>query len=163
MKFISIGPNDLNNYDTLISEKPAFLKIYSPGCGHCVAMKDDWNALKNAKEIANLDINIIEMDADAISNKVKSKSGQINGGVPTIRYVHKNGKKWVDYKNERSTKEMVDFVLEQTNNKNTQMSGGKKTKKSIRKGMRKSIKKTKKSIRKYIKKTKKSRKTIKKY
>ena len=146
MKFISISPNDLNNYDTLIAEKPAFLKIYSPGCGHCVAMKDDWNALKNAKELTNLDMNIIEMDADAISDKVKSKSGQINGGVPTIRYVHKNGKKWVDYKNERSTKEMVNFVLEQMNNKNTQM-GGKKIKKSIRKSIRKS-KKSRKIIRK---------------
>ena len=161
MKFISIGPNDLNNYDTLISEKPAFLKIYSPGCGHCVAMKDAWNALKNSKELKNLDINIIEMDADAISDKVKSKSGQINGGVPTIRYVKKNGEKWVDYKNERSTKEMVDFVLEQMNIKNTQM-GGKKIKKSIRKSIRKSKKSIRKSIRKTIRKSKKSRKTIRK-
>ena len=35
MKYISIDPDGAVLFDSLVSEKPAFVKFYHPQCGHC--------------------------------------------------------------------------------------------------------------------------------
>ena len=109
MKFVRIGPNDSTKYDELVETMPAFIKIYSPNCGHCENMKEAWNALEDSEDIKNYDIAIIEVHEGA-TNNINSPSGKITEGVPAIRAVQINGKKWKEYQGDRSVKDMVEFI-----------------------------------------------------
>ena len=93
MKFIRIGPSDSEKYDELIETMPAFVKIHSPNCGHCVNMKEAWDALEDSDDIKNYDIAIIEVHEGA-TNNINSPSGKIDQGLPTIRAVKLHGKNW---------------------------------------------------------------------
>lgn len=126
MKFVRVGPNDSEKYDKLIETMPAFVKIHSPNCGHCVNMKEAWDELENSADIKNYDIAIIEVHEGA-TNNITSPSGKIDQGLPTIRAVKLNGKKWKEYEGDRSVKDMVKFIKNNFTDKKT-MSGGKGTK-----------------------------------
>ncbi len=121
MKFVRLGPNDSKKYDELIETLPAFVKIHSPNCGHCVNMKEAWDALEKSSDIKHYDIAIIEVHEGA-TNNISSPSGQIDQGLPTIRAVQLNGKKWKEYEGDRSVEDMVSFIEENFNNRF--MSGG---------------------------------------
>ena len=112
MKFIRIGENDAKKYDALIKEMPALIKIYSPSCHYCQEMQKDWDALEKDKSLKDYAIAIVEILVDA-SDEIKSPSGKVTNGIPTIRAVKKNGDKWVDYNGERSTSEMAKFIKQQ--------------------------------------------------
>jgi len=155
MEFISITPENNNaaKFNEVIKEKPAFVKLYSPGCGHCVAMQGAWDELKANPELKDYNMAIIEVHADEIP-KIKSPAMEVNGGFPTIRKVLINGALGKDYEGNRSTKDMVKFIKEnfaETLNKGQKGGGGKKThrrkynKKSKSKKSRKSKRKHKKS------------------
>ena len=49
MKFISITPKNISEYETIVEthKTPALVKLYSPNCGHCQMMQSAWDALKN--------------------------------------------------------------------------------------------------------------------
>lgn len=157
MKFVRIGPSDSNKYDELIETLPAFVKIYSPNCGHCVNMKEAWDMLENSDDIKNYDIAIIEVHEEA-TNNIISPSGKIDQGLPTIRAVQLLGKKWKEYEGDRSVKDMINFIKDnftKDNNKdkkhnkkyhNKKMSGGKKLlkiKKSYIKNTKRKVMETK--------------------
>ena len=169
MKFISITPenNNTNEFMEVTNEMPAFVKLYSPGCGHCIAMQDAWDALKGNAALTNYEMAVIEVHADEL-DKIKSPAMSVNQGFPTVRKVLKNGNVGKDYEGNRTTADMIKFIkenfaetLNKGNNKKSQthihkMKGGKKSRKS-KKG--KQTRKTKKS-----KKSKKShRKTYRKH
>jgi thiol-disulfide isomerase/thioredoxin len=113
MKFISITPENNNTAEFMevISKMPSFVKLYSPGCGHCVAMQDDWNALKNNAALTDYDMAVIEVHADEL-DKINSPAMTINQGFPTIRKVLKNGNLGKDYEGNRSTVDMINFIKE---------------------------------------------------
>ena len=174
MKFVRVGPTDSEKYDDLIQTMPAFVKIYSPNCGHCVNMKEAWDALEDSADIQNYDIVIIEVHEQA-TNNIKSPSGKIDQGLPTIRAVQLHGKKWKEYEGDRSVKDMINFIksnFTKDDNKNKKknsnkiMSGGKgtktkgtKTKGTKTKGTKRKSAKRKSTKRKSAKrKSKKSRK-----
>ena len=176
MKFIKIDNNNNNdlNYDEMIKSGPAFIKIYSPNCGHCVRMQEAWDKLENNEDLKKEDINVIEILVDTTSN-IESASGKADLGLPTIRYVNKNGKTWKEYEGNRETEDMVKFIKEH-HNKNTkpnksqknQNGGGiynnKKSKKTLKRKSKKTLKrKSKKTLKRKSKKTlkRKSNKTLK--
>jgi len=149
MKFVRIGPSDSEKYDELIETMPAFVKIHSPNCGHCVNMKEAWDALENSDDIKNYDIAIIEVHEGA-TNTIKSPSGKIDQGLPTIRAVKLHGKKWKEYEGDRSVKDMVNFIKDNFKLDDKKiMSGGmgtknksmkRKTKRKVRGGKSKGTK-----------------------
>ena len=147
MNFVRLGPNDSEKYDELIETMPAFVKIHSPNCGHCVNMKEAWDALEDSDDIKNYDIAIIEVHEGA-TNNITSPSGKIDQGLPTIRAVKLNGKKWKEYEGDRSVENMVKFIKDNfklDDDKKT-MSGGKimlKRKKSSSRKTRRKVKGTK--------------------
>lgn len=120
MKFVKIdNNNNASDYDKMIKSGPAFIKIYSPNCGHCVRMQEAWDKLENNEDLKKEDINVIEILVDT-TNSIKSASGKADLGLPTIRYVNKNGKTWREYEGNRETEDMVNFIKEHHNkNKNT--------------------------------------------
>ena len=84
-------------------------------------MKEAWDALEKSSDIKHYDIAIIEVHEGA-TNNISSPSGQIDQGLPTIRAVQLNGKKWKEYEGDRSVEDMVSFIEENFNNR--LMSGG---------------------------------------
>jgi len=154
MKFIKID-NNYNelSYDVLIHNEPAFIKIYSPSCGHCVRMQEAWDKLENNEGLKNHDINIIEILVDKTDN-IKSASGKADLGLPTIRYVNKNGKTWKEYEGNRETEDMIKFIKQHhkkkknTNTNTNRQNGGNRKKKTLKRKSRKSRKAKKNKSRK---------------
>ena len=111
MKFISITPENNNTAEFMevISKMPAFVKLYSPGCGHCVAMQDAWDALKDNAALKIYDMAIIEVHSDELDN-INSPAMSVNEGFPTIRKVLKNGNLGKDYNGNRSTAYIIKFI-----------------------------------------------------
>jgi hypothetical protein len=162
MKFISITPENNNTAEFMkvISQMPAFVKLYSPGCGHCVAMQDAWDALKDNPALKDYDMAVIEVHADELDN-IKSPAMSVNQGFPTIRKVLKNGNLGKDYEGDRSTADMIKFIKD--NFVKTPMKGGGKRKTPMKGGKppikRGGKRKTKKTTRrKTRRKTRKGRK-----
>ena len=129
MKFISITPenNNTGEFMEVISQMPAFVKLYSPGCGHCVAMQDAWDALKGNAALKDYDMAIIEVHADEL-DKINSPAVSVNQGFPTIRKVLKNGNLGKDYEGDRSTADMIKFIKDnfsETHSKNNKHSNNK--------------------------------------
>ena len=162
MKFVRVGPTDSEKYDDLIQTMPAFVKLYSPNCGHCVNMKEAWDALEDSADIKKYDIAIIEVHEGA-TNNISSPSGKIDQGLPTIRAVQLHGKKWKEYEGDRSVKDMVKFIKDnfKLDDDKRIMSGGKRTKRKSTKrksAKRKSAKGKSKRKSNTKSKSKKSRK-----
>jgi thiol-disulfide isomerase/thioredoxin len=124
MKYISIDPDGAVLFDSLVSEKPAFVKFYHPECGHCRSMAPEWSALKDELKGETLDTNIIEVHADAIPN-IKSACVQNVEGLPTLMMVGKGGKTISAYEGERTREHLSAFVK-----RNSPMSGGRKSRRT---------------------------------
>jgi thiol-disulfide isomerase/thioredoxin len=133
MKYISIDPYGAVLFDSLVNDKPAFVKFYHPECGHCRSMAPEWSALKDELKDETFDTNIIEVHADAIPN-IKSACAQNVAGFPTIMMVGKGGETISAYEGERTRGPMSEFVK-----RNSPMSGGRIRKTRTRK---KRVKKT---------------------
>jgi hypothetical protein len=145
MKFISITPKNVSDYVTIVEKQrmPAFIKLYSPDCGHCIAMQSDWNQLKNNDDLKKLNIAIIEVRNDALGKITHPTTANVSG-FPTMRLVV-NGKIKKEYDGGRMTNDMVNFIKE--NFGNVQKGGYKRSK-------------SKRSKSKSIRRKRKSRKSI---
>jgi len=135
MKFISITPENNNaaEFVAITNKMPSFVKLYSPTCGHCIAMQESWNNLKNNPALKKYNMAIIEVHADELKN-ITSPAMEVNGGFPTIRKVLKNGKLGKDYNGAtRSTADMIKFIkaeFKETLNKGKKSIKRKPTRKS---------------------------------
>ena len=88
MKFISITPENNNaaEFIEITNKMPSFVKLYSPTCGHCIAMQESWNKLNNNPALKGYNMAIIDVHADEIKN-INSPAMAISGGFPTIRNI----------------------------------------------------------------------------
>ena len=148
MKFISITPENVSEYVTIVEKQhmPAFVKLYSPNCGHCTAMQSDWNELNNSDDLKQLNIAIIEVRSDALNSMDHPTIKNVNG-FPTMRLVV-NGKIKKEYDGGRTTNEMVNFIKEKLGNLQKGGRGKSKSIRKIKRSKRKSIRSRKrKSIR----------------
>ena len=103
---------DNKSFDSLISERPAFVKFFSKMCGHCINMAPEWNGLADADSIKNIGIYVIEVDVDRIDKiNSKCKDGAYRG-VPYIVMVNKGGTLYKEYTGSRTKDSMTTFILE---------------------------------------------------
>ena len=148
MKFVSIDPEGAVMFDSMVSDKPAFVKFYHPECGHCKSLAPEWAALKDELNGTELDANVIEVHADAIPN-IKSTCARNVEGLPTIMMVGKGGEPVAEHSGERTRNELALFMK-----RNMPSSGGRRTKgrrktrrTSTRKRSTKKRRRTKKRLR----------------
>ena len=149
MEFVSILENG-SNFDEIIKKKPSFVKFYHPSCRHCREMAPQWDALKDEFKNIKLNVNIIEVHADTLSD-IKSDCAKNIPGYPTIMEVKQNGKAGKEYNGNRNVKDLKKFILKTFKNKSSKkMTGGgkKKKRKSIKRQTRKRRKSTKRKTRK---------------
>ena len=111
MKILSVeSEKDINEFENIIKEMPALVKIYSPGCGHCVEMAPAWENLKKNPELKELNFALVAINANTVSDITLPgvKSFQ---GVPTIREIKKGtGEAGKEYEGNRSTEDMATFI-----------------------------------------------------
>jgi|TARA_R110002073_G_scaffold159432_1_gene314653 thiol-disulfide isomerase/thioredoxin len=153
MKFVSIAPDGAVLFDSMVSDKPAFVKFYHPECGHCRSMAPEWDALKDELNGSTLDANVIEVHADAISD-IKSNCARNIEGFPTLMMVGKGGETTTAYNGERTRKHLADFMK-----KNVPKSGGRKSRRRMRKMKKRKTRTRRKHVRKTGKRKNKRRKT----
>ena len=98
-------------------------KLYMNGCGHCDALEEPWNQMKNkvgGKVTVADDIEAEETDKLDKLNKQHEVNVVVQGGYPTIYKIKKGGK--VEYYDgERTEQELVNWALK--------MSAGSKSRK----------------------------------
>lgn len=134
MLYLTLNPNKPGELDRLSAITSLLVRYHSPGCGHCVAMKEEWAALKNHKKLKDKDITVIDVDS-SLTSQIKHKSARLpeSQGVPTIVFIQ--GDKVKEHKGAREADAMADFAIEQMG-----QSGGGKRKHAKRKSRKKSKK-----------------------
>lgn len=162
----SFGPSDYEQLEKILADKSRnrMIKWHSLGCGHCTAMKEPWDAMELHDLLKDRDdIDLIEAEYGAAS-KINHKCGKIMvdpenpRGVPTIFVMVIGSHDLNEYDGDRSTKDMVDYLIKIAKKSGVHMQGGGKRRKS-RKGRNAKKSKTRKS--KPKKKQTKRRKQIK--
>ena len=110
MKIVTIESANVNEFDKIIKEMPAFVKIFSPTCGHCIAMAPAWEKLKNNADLKNLNFALVALNSSAIAD-IKSPGVKNFNGVPTIREIKQgSGEAGKEYSGARSTEDMANFI-----------------------------------------------------
>lgn len=134
MLYLTLNPNKPGELDRLSAITSLLVRYHSPGCGHCVAMKEEWAALKNHKKLKDKDITVIDVES-SLTPQIKHKSARLpeSQGVPTIVFIQ--GDKVKEHKGAREADAMADFAIEQMG-----QSGGGKRKGTKRKSRKKSKK-----------------------
>ena len=121
MKVIHITPENAHKFANHIKNMKTFVKIFSPGCGHCENMKADWEKLEqSAKNMAG-EIQLMDIHADAI-DKIPDKRFNVSG-FPTILLLDKNGKEEKSYTGDRSHDDMLNFLKREIDNLKRRVSG----------------------------------------
>ena len=113
VEIISIEPEQGKEFDKLINEKGnvSFVKFHQPKCPHCTEMKKAWEDLgKLLQDKCKDDISLIEVNGDALSESKSDVSKEIKG-FPTIMILE-DGKKKVEYSGDRSTEDMLKFIID---------------------------------------------------
>ena len=113
VEIISIEPEQGKEFDKLINEKGnvSFVKFHQPTCPHCTEMKKAWEDLgKLLHDKCKDDISLIEVNGDALSESKSDVSKEIKG-FPTIMILE-DGKKKVEYSGDRSTEDMLKFMID---------------------------------------------------
>ena len=134
MLYLTLNPNKPGELDRLSAITSLLVRYHSPGCGHCVAMKEEWAALKNHKRLKDKDITVIDVDS-SLTPQIKHKSARLpeSQGVPTIVFIQ--GDKVKEHTGAREADAMADFAIEQMG-----QSGGGKRKHAKRKSRKRSKK-----------------------
>ena len=113
VEIISIEPEQGKEFDKLINEKGnvSFVKFHQPTCHHCTEMKKAWEDLgKLLQDKCKDDISLIEVNGDALSESKSDVSKEIKG-FPTIMILE-DGKKKVEYSGDRTTEDMLKFIID---------------------------------------------------
>ena len=113
VEIISFSSGQGKGFDELINEKDkvSFVKFYQPTCHHCTKMKKAWEDLgKLLQDKCKKDISLIEVNGDALSESKSDVSKEIRG-FPTIMILE-SGKKKAEYSGDRTTEDMLNFMID---------------------------------------------------
>ncbi len=147
IKELDISPSGKSGieFDQIIKKTPAFVKIHSHTCPHCIEMEPAWEDLiKQVKVEFNGEIALVSVDARTLKD-IKSEALQNISGFPTLMEVKKGGVPGQVYTGDRSSEAMLDFLRKIGNISPKAIKakgGGKKTKRRRKVGQRSRRKKT---------------------
>lgn len=113
VEIISIEPEQGKEFDKLINEKGnvSFVKFHQPTCPHCTEMKKAWEDLgKLLQDKCKKNISLIEVNSDALSESKSDVSKEIRG-FPTIMILE-SGKKKAEYSGDRTTEDLLNFMID---------------------------------------------------
>lgn len=143
MKVYEINPSNFGKYKHKmhnIMSKPNMCGVFSNSCGHCEAMKPEWNKLKSVISREHGNGSLVEIDSDVLHDLDYHPLKEKIYGFPTI-IVLRNGIPKMEYSGNRSFEDMYGFFNKNVN-ANPPLSisnkdNSNKMKKSIKKARRK--------------------------
>jgi len=103
---IAVDVTPENAQDVIGGDVPALVEFYAPWCGHCKALKPEWELLEKAFE-SEKNVVIAKCDADA-HRAVASPHGV--SGFPTIMYFDAGSVSGEKYNGGRTAKDLLTFV-----------------------------------------------------
>jgi len=112
IKELDISPTGKSGveFDEIIKNSPAFVKIHSHTCPHCIEMEPAWKDLVQQVKV-EFEGNIVLTSIDARALKdIKSEALQNISGFPTIMEVKKGGLPGHVYEGDRSREAMLQFL-----------------------------------------------------
>ena len=127
MKVLIIEPNQSSEFDNALDKSPSFVRFHSPQCGHCVAMKEEMEKLKNHSDLKKLDLNIIDAHTGVTRDSNHPVCNMHDGAVPAMYMVIK-GEEPEEYGGDRNADAMARFIGEKIEGY-YKMKGGKNQKK----------------------------------
>jgi protein disulfide-isomerase A6 len=102
---------NVETFDAVVGlEKPSFVMFYAPWCGHCKALKPDWEKLGIASDCSKALIGRI--DCDDQSNAEICARYEIQG-YPTLKYFGSGDSDGDDYESGRDLPSLTKFVAEE--------------------------------------------------
>lgn len=127
------GPESYDSCANRVKKLTGIILIFHPGCGHCVQMRPEWEAMKKKLSPGS---KVVEVDGSEMSSNEELSNSPVAKkvrGFPAIFRV-KNGKVDEEFSGQRTSEEMKDFAekgMKRTPKKNnTKKSKNKKNKKS---------------------------------
>lgn len=111
MAFIKIGKGQGKQFNSAV-KNGAIVLFYSNNCGHCTAMKPQWDALEKVKLSG---CNVVSVDA-AAAGELDDKWKEHTNSVPTIIAINPSGDK-VNFTGDRTTEGFVKFMKESCHSK----------------------------------------------
>ena len=100
--------NEVNK--KLNKDAPSLIYFYTEWCGYCKRFLPTWDAMEN--EIVRDDINLVKFSC--VANKEKCDKISIIKGYPTIVLFKPDTNETVKFEGERSRKELIKFIKDQT-------------------------------------------------
>ena len=138
-----VEPSDYASANKEMKRMTGIVLVFHPGCGHCVAMRPDWEEMKRQ---APLNAKIIEVNGEGFGDNPMMSSSEIGKnteGFPTIMRME-NGRVVEKFDKERNVPNMLEFVkkhaqaqmknLNRSNSANKMKRKSRKTKRRVRKG-----------------------------
>ena len=116
VKVFNIGPKEARVFELNLKKFPnAFARVHHPNCGHCVAMKKEWN--KFLKQLTSKsskykgDMGIFDIHADALP-EIKNMTPVLNSvqGYPSLLGIKNNQS--TSFDGSRTAEDMTDFCLQ---------------------------------------------------
>ena len=113
MPIIVINQDETNKFDDIVKSRDMLLRYHSPGCGHCIAMEDEWKSLDNEPSLKDRNIAVVDIDVGIAYNiNHPSAKTAIAQGVPSIYFIKKN--QMFEYSGERKAKKIAEFAIMHT-------------------------------------------------
>ncbi len=113
---INIPPVNVNDgigiAEKLFMKEKMVVLVYSNGCGHCTAMKDDWNTFCDKKEANTVGIDVSSLTSlDPNKKFVQTVKSNYSGFVPLVLKIRPDGKTVV-YNGKRNTEGLQHFAAQ---------------------------------------------------
>jgi hypothetical protein len=102
------GPENYNSCANRVKKLTGIVLIFHPGCGHCVQMRPEWEAMK--RKLSNT--KVVEVDGSAMSENQEMSESPVakrTDGFPKIFNV-KNGQVQDEFIGQRTADEMKRFA-----------------------------------------------------
>ena len=101
------GPGSYDSCANKVKRLTGVLLIFHPGCGHCVQMRPEWEAMKRNLSPGT---RVMEVDGSEMeeNENLKSKLPTIHG-FPTFILMRK-GRPIDEFKGQRTSEEMTNFT-----------------------------------------------------
>jgi thioredoxin-like negative regulator of GroEL len=121
------GPNSYDSCANRVKKLTGIILVFHPGCGHCVQMRPEWEAMKRKLSPGS---KVVEVDGSEMSGNEKIGNSPLAGtnGFPEILKM-KKGKVVEKFQGERTSDEMKKFAEKGMSNTKKAKSKKNKTRK----------------------------------
>jgi len=101
------GPGTYDSCAKRVKKLTGLLLVFHPGCGHCVQMRPEWEAMKRK---LSPKVNVMEIDGSEMAEHdgLKANLPEIQG-FPML-FLMKNGRRMDEFKGQRTADEMQHFT-----------------------------------------------------